>query len=167
MRRLLDMLSFATLVVLLFITGAAIAGPASLPEKIPSHLDALGQPDAWTSRSSYEILPLIAAVVFLVLTLVAVYSSLAKNAAQADPESGPPFEAVVLRLIVWIKFELMAIFTSIQLSALHAARQPDHPSSIWSTVMWLLVAAIFVTVALHLMAIIRIGRSEGHKLAAR
>jgi uncharacterized membrane protein len=159
MRRLLDLVSLLLLVVILAVTGFAIAGPGKLPEKIPTHLDPLGLPDAWVTRSSLEILPVISVVVFLVLGVVAAYSSLAKHADQQEPASGPPLEALILKLIVAIKAELLAIFTCLQLSSLHAARHSGEPSSFWSIMMWIVVAATFATVAWSVTAMIRMDRS--------
>jgi uncharacterized membrane protein len=155
MRRILDFFSLVILGVMLLATGLAIFGPNPLPEKVPTHLDQLGQPAAYTTSSSYEILPVIAVVVYLALTVVAAYSSLAKHAAQQEPEAGPPIEAHILKLIVWIKAELMGVFTCMQLSALHAARHPDDPFSMWSAVMWMLIAAIFATVAWYVTMMVK------------
>jgi len=160
MRRILDFFSFVLLGVLLLATGMALFGPAQLPPKVPTHLDPLGQPDAWTTRSSLEILPTIAVIVYLLLTVVAAYSSLAKHAAQSEPESGPSLEPLILKLIVSIKAELMGIFTCIQLSSLHAFRHPDDPSSMWGAAMWVLLASVFATVAWYLTAMIRMERSQ-------
>lgn len=160
MRRLLDLLSFGTLAVLLLITGFALVGPGRLPEKVAAHLDSLGQPDAWASRASFEIFPVIAVVVFLVLTVVAAYSSLAKYADHADTGSAPPLEAIILRLIVSIKFELMAIFTCMQFSSLHGARHPDQPSSLWSIGTWVMLAVILVTIGRYVIAMVRLGHAE-------
>jgi len=163
MRRLLDLLSFATLVVLLLITGFSLVGPARLPDKVATHLDSLGQADAWASRSSFEIFPVIAVVVFLALTVVAAYSSLAKYADQADADRTPPLEAIILRLIVWLKFELMAMFTFMQLSSLQGARHPDQPSSFWSIGTWVMVGAIFLTIVRYVMAMVRLGNAEAQR----
>jgi uncharacterized membrane protein len=161
MRSILDALSLVLLAVILGVTGFAIVGPGKLPEKIPSHVDPLGQPDAWTSRSSLEILPVIAAVVYLGLSVVAAYSSLAKNAEQEDPSAaGPPLEGIILKLIVSLKAELMGIFTCIQLSSVHAARHPDEASSLWTAMMWIVLIGTFATVAWYVTAMIRMDRSQ-------
>jgi|HubBroStandDraft_1064217.scaffolds.fasta_scaffold19207_5 uncharacterized membrane protein len=159
MRSILDAVSLALLAVILAVTGFAIAGPGKLPDKIPTHVDSFGQPDAWSSRSSLEILPVIAVVVFLALTIVAAYSSLAKHAAQQDPASGPPLEALILKLIVSIKAEVLAIFTCMQFSSIHAARHPDEPSSFWAVMMWIVLVGTFATVAWSVTAMVRMGRS--------
>jgi len=159
-RGLLDAASFVLLAVLLVVTGFALYGSHQLPERIATHVDAYGQPDAWTARSSLEIVPMIAVILFLALTVVAAYSSLAKHAAKQNPESGPPFEAMVLKLIVWIKMESMAIFTTIQLNAVHSARYPDEGSSVWSILTWVVVAGIFGTVAWYVTMMIRLQREQ-------
>jgi uncharacterized membrane protein len=158
MRSILDGASFVLLVVLLLVTGLAIYGPHQLPAHIPTHLDSLGQPDAFISRSSLEILPMVGVILFLVLSVVAAYSSLAKHAAKQDHESGPPVEGMVLKLIVWIKLELMAIFTCMQLNSLHTARHPDGGGSAWGIWMWVVVAGIFGTVGWYLTMMIRMQR---------
>ena len=160
MRAILDGASFALLIVLLVVTGLALYGPHQLPDHIPTHVDSLGLPDAWMARSSLEIVPMIAVILFIGLTVVAAYSSLAKHAAKSNPESGPPIESLVLKLIVWIKVESMAIFTTIQLNATQAARHPEQGATIWSMWTWVVVAAIFGTVAWYVTMMIRMQRQE-------
>jgi uncharacterized membrane protein len=160
MRRLVDFVSFVLLGLILVVTGFAIFGPDKLPLKVATHLDEIGLPDAWASRGSYQIVPIIAVVVYLGLTVVAAYSSLAKHAAQADPESGPPLEALILKLIVWIKLELMGVFLCFQLSSLHAVRHLDNPLSIWSGCTWAILAGVLGTVAWFVTAMIKMARSE-------
>jgi uncharacterized membrane protein len=160
MRRLVDFVSFVLLGLVLLVTGFAIFGPSKLPLKVPTHLNDLGLADAWAARSSYEVLPMIAVIAYLALTVFAAYSTLAKHAAEANPESGPPLEALVLKLITWIKVELMAIFLCLQLSSLHTVRHLDDPTSIWTTCMWAILAGVLGTVAWFVTAMIRTERSE-------
>jgi uncharacterized membrane protein len=160
MRRILDSISFVLLAVLLAGTGFALYGPHALPDKIPTHLDSMGQPDAWTTPSSYEVLPMIALIVYLALTVVAAYSSLAKHAAQADPEAAHTIEALILKLIVWIKAELTGFFLCIQFAGLHAARHPDEGPTAWSAWMWVMLLAMLVTVALNVTLMVRVKRPE-------
>jgi uncharacterized membrane protein len=160
MRAILDAASFVLLIVLLAVTGFALYGPNHLPDQIPTHVDSLGQPDAWMARSSLEIVPMIAVVLFIGLTVVSAYSSLAKHAAQVSHESGPPIESLVLNLLAWIKAESMAIFATIQLNATQAARHPEVGTTVWSVLTWVVVAAIFGTVAWYVTVMIRMQRQE-------
>jgi hypothetical protein len=154
MRRILDVISLLLLVIIFAVTGIALYGPNPLPDRIPTHINTLGVPDAWTTRSSLEILPVIAIVVYLALSVAAVYSSLAKQ----DPDNASPFGALAIGLLSAIKAELIGIFTCLQLSSLHTARNPDNPSSFWSIGAWILVAALFATVAWFVTKIIRMQR---------
>jgi len=160
MRRILDLLSLVVLGLLLLFTGLAIMGPNKLPANAATHLNDLGLPDAWVTYTSLEIVAIIAVVVYLGLTVVSAYSSLAKHAAQSDPDAGPSPEPLFLKLIVSIKVELMGFLACIQFSTLHAARHPDNPSSVWSTLMWVLLVAILASVAWFVASIIRMGRSR-------
>jgi len=163
MRRILDFFSLVILGVMLVATGFAFWGPGQLPLKVATHLDQFGQPDSYAARSSYEVLPMIAVIVYLALTVIAAYSSLAKHAAEQEPDAGPPVETHILKLIVWIKLELMGIFGSMQLSSLHAAYHPDNPFSGWSISMWALLVAVFATVAWYVTMMVRTNSSENKK----
>jgi uncharacterized membrane protein len=158
MRRILDFLSLALLGLILLDTWLAIVGPSKLPDKAPVHLNDLGLPDAWTTHSSFEIVAMIAVVIYLALTVFAAYSSVAKHAAQANPDSGPPVESLFLQLIVSVKAELMGIFACIQFSSIHAARHPERPASAWSALLWILFLAVLGTVGWAVTSMIRMER---------
>jgi uncharacterized membrane protein len=154
MRRILDALSLVLLLVICGATGIALYGPNPLPDRIPTHMSSLGLPDAWTTRGALEILPVIAIVAYLALTVAAVYSSLAKQ----DSENAPLFGTLAVKLLSAIKAELIGIFTCLQLSSLHTARTPESPSLFWSVGEWILMAALFATVAWFVKKIIRMQR---------
>jgi uncharacterized membrane protein len=160
MRRILDTISVVLLFVMVGATGLAIYGPNPLPDHIPSHFNNIGQPDAWTTPSAYQILPVIAVVVYLALTVAAVYSSLARQEAQQNPNSTPLFGALTLKLIAGIKAELTGVFTCMQLSSLHIARNSDAQWSIWSIGTWLLTAAIVATVAWFVRKMIHVEQGQ-------
>jgi len=146
------------LLVIFVATGIAFYGPNSLPDRIATHYDALGQPDAWTTRGSLSLLPVIAVIVYLALSVAAVYSSLAKQAAQNDPGNAPLMGTLVLKLISGIKAELMGVFNCIQMSSLYTARNPDAPSSLWSAGAWVLLVGILATIAWFVMNVVRVQR---------
>lgn len=163
MRRIADFVSFVLLGLLLLVTSLAVFGPTQLPLKVATHLNDLGLADAWTERSSYEIVPMIAVIMYLAFTIFAAFSTLAKHAAQANSENAPRLEPLILKLVVWIKLELMAVFLCMQLSSLHAARHLDDPTSIWSFGQWSLFVGIFATVAWFIRTLFRMEPSgEGH-----
>jgi len=155
MQKYLDAISLAALAVLLAFTGFALYGPYRLPRHIPTHFDPLGHADAWTTPSSFELLPVIAVIVYLVLSVVTAFSWLAKNAAQKNPDGAPGLEVIFLQLITWIKAELLGVFAYIQISSIQSVRHQELASS-WLG-WWILLAALLVTIVWYVAQMLRAG----------
>ncbi len=153
MQKYLDAISLAALAALLLFTGFALYGPYRLPDRIPTHFDQLGHADAWTAPSSFEVLPVIAVIVYLVLSVVTALSWLAKNAAQKNPDGVPGLEAIFLKLITWIKAELIGVFAYIQISSIQAVRRQELASS-WLG-WWILLTALLVTIVCYVAQMFR------------
>jgi uncharacterized membrane protein len=153
MQKYLDAISLAALAVLLAFTGFALYGPGRLPDRIPTHFDQLGRADAWTTPSSFEVLPVIAVIVYLGLSVVTAFSWLAKNAAQKNPDGVPGLEAIFLKLITWIKAELIGVFAYIQISSIQAVRRQE-PASSWLG-WWTLLTALLVTIVCYVAQMFR------------
>ena len=161
MSKYLDAASFVLLIVLLAFTGFALYGPHRLPDRIPTHFDSLGTPDAWTTPSSFEVLPVVAVIVYLVLSVVTAFSWLAKNAAQKNTDGVPELKVLILKLIAWIKAELLAGFAYIQISSIQAVRRQEVASSRLG--WWILLAALLVAIAWYG---IRMFRARAHERVA-
>ena len=155
MQKYLDAISLAALAVLLAFTGFALYGRDRLPDHIPTHFDQLGHADSWTTPSSFEVLPIIAVIVYLVLSVVTAFSWLARRTDQKNPDGVPGLEVLILKLIAWIKAELTAGFAYIQISSIQAARHQEVVSS-WLG-MWILLAALLVTIVWHVAEMFRAG----------
>ncbi len=153
MQKYLDAISLAALAALLLFTGFALYGPDRLPDRIPTHFDQLGRADAWTAPSSVEVLPVIAVIVYLVLSVVTAFSWLAKNAAQKNPDGVPGLEAIFLKLITWVKAELIGVFAYIQISSIQAVRRQELASS-WLG-WWILLTALLVTIVCYVAQMFR------------
>ncbi len=153
MQKYLDAISLAALAALLLFTGFALYGPDRLPDRIPTHFDQLGRADAWTAPSSFEVLPVIAVIVYLVLSVVTAFSWLAKNAAQKNPDGVPGLEAIFLKLITWVKAELIGVFAYIQISSIQAVRRQELASS-WLG-WWILLTALLVTIVCYVAQMFR------------
>ena len=147
MHKYLDAASFVLLIVMMVFTGFALYGSHQLPNHIPTHFDSIGVADTWTTPSSYELLPFLGVIVYLGLSVVAAFSWLAKHWAELDTEGVPGLEVVILKLISWVKLELIATFTYIQISSIQEVRHQQVTSS--SLGWWILLAALLVTIAWH------------------
>jgi uncharacterized membrane protein len=153
MQKYLDTISLAALAVLLVFTGFALYGPNRLPDHIPTHFDQLGHADAWTTPSSFEALPVIAVIVYLVLSVVTAFSWLARSAAQKTPDSAPGLEVIFLKLIIWVKAEIIGVFAYIQISSIQAVRRQELASS-WLG-WWILLTALLVTIVWYVAQMFR------------
>jgi uncharacterized membrane protein len=153
MQKYLDAISLAALAVLLAFTGFALYGSRRLPDHIPTHFDQLGHADAWTTPSSFETVPFIAVIVYVVLSVVTAFSWLAKNAAQQNPDGVPGLEVIFLKLITWVKAELLGVFAYIQISSIQAVRHQELASS-WLG-WWILLAALLVTIVWYVAKMLR------------
>jgi uncharacterized membrane protein len=153
MSKYLDAASFVLLIVLLVFTGFALYGPDRLPDHIPTHFDQLGHADSWTTPSSFEVWPVVAVIVYLVLSVVAAFSWLAKNAAQKNTDGVPGLEVLILKLIAWIKAELIAGFAYIQISSIQAVRHQEVASS-WLG-WWILLAALLLAIVWYVAQMFR------------
>ena len=158
MHKYLDAASFVLLIVILVFTGFALYGSHQLPGRIPTHFDSLGVADTWTTRSSYELLPFLAVIVYLGLTVVSAFSWLAKHKAEMDTEGVPGLEVLILKLISWVKLELIATFTYVQISSIQEVRHQQVASS--SLGWWILLAALLVTIAWHVTKMLQVASAE-------
>jgi hypothetical protein len=154
--RILEALSLAALAVLVAETALALFGSAPLPARVPTHFNAVGSPDAWGSAAALWLLPAIAVTLYLLMTWVARHPAAFNYPARVTPINRQRLEGVALSMIAWLKAELLSFFALIQWTIVRAARHPDRAIS--PVPMPLLLALVFLTVGIHLVAIFRAGR---------
>ena len=157
MRKILDAISIALLALQFLITFTALYGAGRLPQRFPTHLDIVGHPDHWSTTSSLPVLPFVALVLYLFISIVAAFSSMANYPGNVTPENRPRIEELTLGLISWIKAELVAMFGCFQLTLLEAGWHPERESSQFG--VWALLAAILVTTGWYIAAMVRGSRS--------
>ncbi|MGB7267761.1 MAG: DUF1648 domain-containing protein [Terracidiphilus sp.] len=157
MRKILEIGCVVLLGALFLITVRAVYGPHPLPVRIPTHFDIVGNPDAWSSRSTLEILPFVALLLYLFLTMVARSNSLIRFPDQVTPEKQELLEAMVDGLISWIKTEVVGILLCVAWTMIHVARQQDQSSLLG---LWMLIAAVFLTIAFYAIAMTLVWRSS-------
>jgi hypothetical protein len=138
-------------------TAAAIFGSNPLPARIPVHFDPAGAPDRWGSRGSLWMIPLMTAVIYTLMTLVARYPSAFNFPMRIRPATRPQLESIALNLIGWLKVEVLALFFWIQFQAIQYARNGRGELS--PAFLPLVLAAIFGTIAGHIIAMRRVGRA--------
>jgi uncharacterized membrane protein len=157
MRKSLEAITLAVLTFLFQMTWQAFHGDTPLPDKVPTHFDAVGNANAWGPPGTLWMLPVVAVVLYLIVTGISSLPTGARTAARFTPEGRLRFEALTRQMVSWLKLELVSLFACIQWFILSAIRQGS--GGIPAAVMPVFLAAVFANVAWHTAAIFRAMRT--------
>lgn len=157
MRKSLEAAALVLLCLAWGCTVNAIFGSHPLPPQIPVHFDLEGRPDRWGTPQMLWLFPIMTAVIYGLMTLVARYPSAFNFPMRIRPATRPRLEALALNLISWLKVEVMGLFFWIQFQAIRFARNGQGELS--RAFLPLVLIAIFGTIAWHITAMRRIGRA--------
>jgi uncharacterized membrane protein len=154
MRKTLEVVGLALLGVLYWITYAAMLGPERLPERIPTHFDISGQPNAWGSPAILWLLPVIGTGVYLLITMISRIRFRSYNLPVRVTENNLPFiQDQTSELVSWIKVEMLCLFCYIQWGLIQAARSREFRLS--PAVIPVFLVGVFGIVGWYLTAILR------------
>ncbi len=153
MRKTLEVVGLGMLGVLYWITYAALHGPERLPDRIPTRIDISGQPNAWGPPGFLWFLPVVAAGLYMLLTVLGSIRYRRYNLPVAVTEANLPFiQEQTILMVAWIKCEILCLFTYLQWSIIESARNgrfrlsplliPGFLVVIFSTVGWRLTTMI-------------------------
>ena len=154
MRKTIEVVGLGILAVLFWITYSALNGLEKLPNRIPTHFDISGQPNAWGPPGFLWFLPLVAIGLYLLMTVLGSIRFRRYNLPVAVTESNLPFiQEQTSVMVTWIKCEMLCLFAYLQWSIIQSARTSQFQLSPLLIPVFLVV--IFSTVGWHLAAIIR------------
>jgi len=157
MRKSLEALGIFSLGLLIWITWAALYGPNRLPDRVPTHFDAAGNPNAWGSPTGMIILPVIAAGLYLLMSLVTRFPGAFHYPVRVTRLNIERLQSVTLDMIAWLKVENTCLFLVLQWAFMQAARTGS--GRLFPMILPFFIAAIFGTVAWHFIAMFRAARS--------
>ena len=157
MRKNLEAISLGALALTIWITWQAFHESHPLPAQIPTHFDAAGNANGWGPPSTLLLLPVIAAVIYLTITVIAQFPVLFNYPVAVTEENRARLEALTLEMIAWLKAELVCFFAWMQWFILRIIQQGHGRLSPLILVVFL--AAFMTTFAWHLAAIFRAGRA--------
>jgi len=159
MRKTMEAICLGLLAVLFWFTYSALNGPERLPDRIPTHYDLSGQPNAWGSPAFLWFLPLVATGVYLLLTVLGSIRYRRYNLPVRVTEANLPFiQDQTILMVAWIKSEILGLFLYMQWSIIQSARDGTFRLSPLLIPVFLLV--IFSTVGWQLVALIRGARER-------
>lgn len=158
MRKSLEAISLIALVVLFWITWQALNGQVPLPGRIPTHFDATGNPNGWGPPSTLWLLPVVAAGLYLLISILAQFPKAFNYPVRLTVENQARLAALTLQMIGWLKVELVCLFAWIQWSIIESIRQGAGKLS--PALVPAFLAAVFATLGWHIAAMFRAARAE-------
>lgn len=157
MRRLLETISLAALAYVAWITGAAMVGPHRLTGRIAVHFNAAGQPSGWGSPRALLAMPVLAAVLYVLMTVVARFPGEFNFPVRVTPANRPRLEALALEMIAWLKAEVLGLFAWVQDMTVTSARRGEAHLSSWFMPVTLVL--VFATIGWYVAAMRRAGKA--------
>jgi uncharacterized membrane protein len=153
MRKILEAIGMAALVFLIWETWHALYGPAPLPPRIPIHFDIAGNPTGWGSPMGLLLLPAIATVLYLLITVVSQFPGAFNFPVRVTAQNRLRLEALALQMITFIKVELVCFFAWIQSAIIDAVRQ--NRFALPATLVPVFIGVVFATAIAHVIAMFR------------
>lgn len=158
MRKTLEVIALLVLVFPWAITAWAVFGPNPLPARIPTHFNAAGQPDGWGVPAMLWLLPVIATVIYLLMTLVARYPAAFHFPVRTGPAARRQLETIALEMLSWLKTEVVCLFAWIQFQTIRFARSGQGVLS--SLFLPAVLVVVFATISWHIRAMREVGRTS-------
>jgi uncharacterized membrane protein len=166
MRKILELFGLGMLAVLYWITWAAINGPNRLPDRVPTHFDISGNPNAWGSPKILVFLPIVATGVYLLITVLALIPATRVNLPVRVTATNLPFiQQQTRNMIGWIKSEMICLFTYVQWAIIQAIRDRAFHFAPLSVPLFLV--CITSTVGAYIVIILRGAKERTYSLHPR
>jgi uncharacterized membrane protein len=156
MRKTLEAIGVVLLALLAGMTWNAVDGPNPLPQRIPTHFNAMGEPNAWGSPSALWLLPAVAAFVFVLISLVSLFPASFNFPVRSTPVNRPRLVALTIRMMAWVKVELVCLFLYIQWTIIESVRGGH--AALSPLIVPVFLVAVFGTIAAHAVAVFRAAR---------
>jgi cytochrome bd-type quinol oxidase subunit 2 len=153
MRKFLEALSLAALTALLWQTYAALHGANRLPDRIPTHFDLAGNPNAWGPSGMLLTLPAVAMFLYLSISLVSRYPNSFNYPVRVTAQNRLRLQAIALNMVAFLKAETLCLFALLQYYTLQAARSERLGLPPW--LMFAAIALVFLTMGYHVYAMRR------------
>lgn len=125
---LLEVLGWAVMLVLWVYT---IFSYASLPEIIPTHFNGAGVADDFGSKDTIWLLPTIASVIFVGMTILNRYPHIFNYPTAITEENALRQYTYATRMIRFLKLATTLLFAGIAMMIGHTATNGSHNLSTW------------------------------------
>ncbi|HET8809044.1 MAG TPA: DUF1648 domain-containing protein [Flavobacteriaceae bacterium] len=114
----LEIVAWASLIFLWFWT---FWNYTNLPETIPTHFNASGEPDAYGSKNTIFTLPIIASLLFLLLSVISRFPYKYNYPIKITSENATAQYANTARMMRVLKLSIMLVFLLINILTIRTA----------------------------------------------
>jgi len=159
MRKTIEVVGLMALGVLFWVTYGALNGPAHLPDRIPTHFDISGRPDAWGTLTMLWFLPAVGSGLYLLMTALGGIRFRRYNLPVRVTEGNLPLiQRQTGEMVALIKCEVLWLFVYLQWSIIQSARNRIFRISPLLIPVFLVV--VFSTVGWKLAVLVQDARSR-------
>jgi hypothetical protein len=153
MRKVLETISILGLVVLAWMTIVALAGPHRLPSRIPLHFHMAEQPTGWGSPRMLLAAPVVAFMLYLLMTIAARYPSAFNYPVPVTAVNQQRLQDLALGMIAWLKAEVIWLMVCVQMVSVRLARLGEAGVPVW--LMPMAIGVVIATMIAHVIAMRR------------
>ncbi len=157
MRKALELIAVAGLILVLAVTAYVLYGPHPLTGRIATHFDATGEPNGWGTPAMLWFMPGVAVFLYALMTVVVRFPASFNYPFRVTPRTRPPLEALTLQMVAWLKAELMATFAGIQWGTIRSAQEGKLGLSVYF--LPAVIGIVFGTIFAHFVAMRRAARA--------
>lgn len=111
--------------------GLTILHYPQLPDTIPTHYNAAGQPDAYGSKNSLLALPVVATVLFVGLTILNRFPHIFNYPATITNHNALQYYTTATRLLRYLKLIVVAVFGFIVYTTIQLAQGKAEGLGVW------------------------------------
>ena len=132
---------------LLFGAVAASVYWTRLPESIPTHFGAAGQPDAWGAKWNLLLMPVVALAMYALLTILSRFPHIYNYPVRITEENAERQYRIARSLMYWMKAEIVWLFTYIEWQSIQTALGRSSGLGVLMTPVTLVI--LFATAVVH------------------
>jgi uncharacterized membrane protein len=110
------------IIFLIILIALPIIYQKDLPDRVPIHFNAAGQPDDYGNRSSMWILPVTGASMYLLLTILSFFPRIYNFPVKITPENAIIQYRLATRLLRVLKTVLLMMFSFLSYQTIQTAR---------------------------------------------
>lgn len=144
MEVILEVLSLAGLIVMALMI---IKAWALLPATIPSHFNAVGQPDGYSGKASLIMLPVIGLLLYLILGILRFFPHVYNYPRPITEHNAERQYRLAINLLAWLKAEIICSFAYITGITIKVALKQS--SGLGAGFMVVMLIAIFGTLGVY------------------